>query len=376
MKCANCSAEIKDGSIYCPICGKEAQMINEYSSIEDEFLHSLVREGVKNTNETEMKKTNQTVQKHPKKQKSKTPVLVFTVCCLLLFLLIGKIWIDYKNHHSYDYQLQKARIEKTEHNYESALQYYERALAIVPTDLVSRMELAEIYVLKEEYDAAVILLQEVVQLDRTYKAAYEELITIYVKNEQYDQLKSLAEYTNNKEILKLFEGYLIEAPVIYPNSGKHTSGIKVTIISIDESPIYYTIDGSNPITNGERYLSEIPLKRSGFYTVRAVCKNTKTNLYSEITESKFQLLVMPPSVPIVSLRGTVGLTEPTYLTLTAEEECTLYYTWDGSMPTEASQKYTEPILVPEGNNILSVIAIHDFTGLASPVCRENYVYTP
>ena len=46
MKCANCNAEIKDGSIYCPVCGKEAQMVNGYTSLEDELLHSLLREGI------------------------------------------------------------------------------------------------------------------------------------------------------------------------------------------------------------------------------------------------------------------------------------------------------------------------------------------
>ena len=53
MKCANCNAEIKDGSIYCPVCGKEAQMISGYSSLEDDFLHSLLREDADKANENE-----------------------------------------------------------------------------------------------------------------------------------------------------------------------------------------------------------------------------------------------------------------------------------------------------------------------------------
>ena len=41
MKCANCDAEIKDGSIYCAVCGKEAQKVNAEVSLEDDFLHAL-----------------------------------------------------------------------------------------------------------------------------------------------------------------------------------------------------------------------------------------------------------------------------------------------------------------------------------------------
>ena len=66
MKCANCDAEIKDGSIYCPVCGKEAQMVSGYSSLEDDFLHSLLREDAEGANEN---KNKQKIPTEEKKQK-------------------------------------------------------------------------------------------------------------------------------------------------------------------------------------------------------------------------------------------------------------------------------------------------------------------
>ena len=45
----------------------------------------------------------------------------------------------------------------------------------------------------------------------------------------------------------------------------------------------------------------------------------------------------------------------TFVVITADEGCSIYYTWDGTDPTDTSARYTEPIEVPEGNNILSII---------------------
>ena len=64
------------------------------------------------------------------------------------------------------------------------------------------------------------------------------------------------------------------------------------------------------------------------------------------------------------------------MTLTAEDGCSIYYTWDGTDPTTASARYTEPFEVPEGNNVLSVLVVDKTTGLDSGVYRANFIYYP
>ena len=44
MKCANCGAEIRVGCVYCPVCGKEAQIVSDYNILEDDYLDSLLQE--------------------------------------------------------------------------------------------------------------------------------------------------------------------------------------------------------------------------------------------------------------------------------------------------------------------------------------------
>ena len=45
MKCAKCGAEIKEGCIYCSVCGNAVQIVPDYSVLEDDYLRSLLKEG-------------------------------------------------------------------------------------------------------------------------------------------------------------------------------------------------------------------------------------------------------------------------------------------------------------------------------------------
>ena len=55
--------------------------------------------------------------------------------------------------------------------------------------------------------------------------------------------------------------------------------------------------------------------------------------------------------------------------------CKVYYTWDGTEPTVNSQQYTQPLTMPEGNNILSLVLVNQY-GKSSNVLRCNYIYIP
>lgn len=312
MKCANCDAEIKDGSIYCPVCGKEAQMVNGYTSLEDDFLHSLLREGIKPQSEKKKRVLSQEEQLRARKQKQATPVIV---TCLILAVLVAigivvKLFVDYRNDNSYEYQMKMAQEEMVDHNYESAMEYLARALAIEPGDVDSRMEMAEIYLMKEQYDAAIVLLSEVIRLDNDEKDAYQYLIEIYAEKGQYEQIRSLAEYADDKAVKELFSDYLVENPSISPAGDVFYSELNVTIFSADDHAIYYTIDGTDPVTNGKRYIegAGITLSNSGLYTIRAVCRN-RNNIYSDVVEHDYQIVLMPPEETEVSTEEIMELSE-------------------------------------------------------------------
>ena len=125
-----------------------------------------------------------------------------------------------------------------------------------------------------------------------------------------------------------------------------------------------------------RYFVGNPLvfDESGKYTIAAVCRNDK-GIYSSVTYADFEIELAPPDFAEVSPDGG-RFYEPTLVALTAEDGCSIYYTWDGTDPTTASARYTEPFEVPEGNNVLSVLVVDKKTGLDSGVYRANFIYYP
>ena len=94
-----------------------------------------------------------------------------------------------------------------------------------------------------------------------------------------------------------------------------------------------------------------------------------------MTYADFEIELAPPDFAEVAPDGG-RFYEPTLVTLTAEEGCSIYYTLDGTDPTTASACYTEPFEVPEGNNVLSVLVVDNTTGLDSGVYRANFIYYP
>ena len=386
MKCEKCGAEMKEGCIYCSVCGNEAQMVPDYSVLEDDYLRKLLEE--ENQPASGTKQTNKTGKKNQKKQNAKNSssqmsnkIPIIIVCCILVIAItagvIAKLVIDHKNANSYDYQVEMAQQEAIDKNYENALQYYKTALALKPDDMKVRLAMADIYMQQKSYDAAMVLLIEIIDMDELNLEAYKNLIQIYDEKEDYDSIAELSDGITNIEILALFDEYLVAAPVISPVEGTYNEYKDVTIFSMEGFDIYYTMDGSTPdATNGIFYDEDegIHLDEAGMYRIQAVCVNKK-GICSEVASAKYKIEILAPEYATVTPDGG-RIAYGTQVTITAEKDCSIYYTWDGTDPTEQSAKYEAPLDIPYGNNILSVLVVNDKTGLDSGVYRTNFIYYP
>ena len=81
MKCAKCGAELKEGCLYCSVCGHEAQMVNGYSVLEEDYLKALLTdEASKDTSSEETENQNKKAEGHHKKKKQ-TPWIVLRLRC-------------------------------------------------------------------------------------------------------------------------------------------------------------------------------------------------------------------------------------------------------------------------------------------------------
>ena len=76
-ECAKCGAEIKEGCIYCSVCGNAVQIVPDYSVLEDDYLRSLLKEEESAGKEPAPAQAKQQKLKQPQRKK-KSPAAHFS----------------------------------------------------------------------------------------------------------------------------------------------------------------------------------------------------------------------------------------------------------------------------------------------------------
>ncbi len=400
MKCANCGAELKVGCVYCSVCGKEAQIVSDYNLLEDDFLRGLLKEKKEKIQKRHLSGKKEKIQKKhlsgekekiqkkhlsekkgkegsagkqkAGRKKKKKPMWILAVAALLILVMGVVILVQYTWNHSYEHQIKKAESYQSRKDYRNAEKCLKRALELDSGSEDARVRLAEVYVWQEEYEKARELLLELLEQNGKNQEIYERLIQVYKVQEDYEAIEELSRDITDVKILELFDGYLAKPPAFEPEGGTYQEEIEVELTGDRDCKIYYTLDGSDP-KEGKEYTGPILLEPGKRIWIRAVSRN-KFGVYGEEEQERFTINLKKPEMPHVMPSGG-SFYVPQAITITAPEECKVYYTWDGTAPTQASEQYTEPIGMPEGNNVLSLILVDKY-GMTSDVLKCNYVYIP
>lgn len=388
MKCANCGAEIKVGCIYCSVCGKEAQIVSDYNLLEDDFLRNMLQEREENIRKKaagEALKKQQPQESHPKnidgqngkagkqKRKVKKRVVFAVVSIILLVVLIVVIvlMVNHSKENSYDYQMEQARAYVRDMNYRAAQESVNRALELDGDSLEAKLLLADIYVLRGDEDKALALFEEICREHTDNKEAYVKLIGLYDSKKDYESILKLSEEAE-EGMGGLFSEYLPGTPEFDTEEGVYTEEFYVGISVEEGNAIYYTLDGTDP-RQGMEYQAPILVGPGETVKIRAVARNGY-ELYGDEIAGEFETEPEKPEKPRVSPSGG-SFYDAQEITVTVPVGCKVYYTWDGTTPDTSAAQYTQPIAMPEGNNILSLVAVNQY-GLHSDVLKCNYIYMP
>jgi C1A family cysteine protease len=135
----------------------------------------------------------------------------------------------------------------------------------------------------------------------------------------------------------------------------------------EEGTIYYTLDGTNPTINSNRYTT--PFNISSNTIIKYIGQDLAGNI-SNINTAEYIIDRTPPTAT-ASPSGHWFNTQKT-INITSNEPGKIYYTLDDSTPTETSKLYTAPFLITS-NTTLKFIA-QDLAGNFSPVYTEDYNY--
>lgn len=135
---------------------------------------------------------------------------------------------------------------------------------------------------------------------------------------------------------------LIEYSVSYLG-GK--ASIKLTAAN-SKNKIYYTTNGKKPTTSSTVYKNEISVSKET--TLRAIEVNKKKKTVATLK------ITIEPRVSKVNISVEEGVGKSTVKLTTYDSNAKIYYTTDGSKPTNKSKLYTKPIKIIKNCKVRAV----------------------
>lgn len=221
-----------------------------------------------------------------------------------------------------------------------------------------------------------------------------------------DGMDTSASYTNSEVATTTFtfkpdERVTFDRPEIKLNkteAANRATDVTFTIegVPVDGAVVKYTVDGSDPIgsdtatvyTSGEAISVTAPdMNTQEIVTIKAAVVATDTKKYynSEVAEATvtFAGKVVAPAAPTITLKSGDNTLEngakvefgtKVSMEIAAAEGTTIYYTKDGSDPTDKSEQYKETVTLSsekvEGETV-TVKAIAAKDGKVSPVATAT-----
>lgn len=277
MQCPNCGLELKPGSLFCEGCGREVQIVPDYDPL-DELIIGQEKPEEKKRKE----KQNQTVREEetkPQKRIRFPAVWGFTLAGIVLcFTVFLSAYYAISRGSDYGYQLKKgtALLEKEE--YASALPYLKKAQMLQNQGEGADSEvlryLARAYAHLDAGELAAECMRKAVRLENDNPDLYLEWMEILNLTGQTKEIDKVIEGCSNKEIRSLLLPYRIEKPVSSLPEDTYSHYVKVELTA-DYGSVYYTLDGTEPTEESQRYEGPIELLEEGETLLSAVAINKK-----------------------------------------------------------------------------------------------------
>lgn len=385
MLCPKCGTQMEDGKLYCEQCGMEIRIVPDYEpELENSIRETLstvaeeIRpEGVKESDreadrnrriEDEFLKENRIFQGITSRKRILITVLGAVLMALLFILLVTFIYQNY----SISYQRGEAEQAMDKEQYEQALSYLARARKLDGDDnnQLTLLE-AQCYIGLGDREYAAQLLENAIishAMDEdTLNRFYDLLIPVLDEKEEYERINELLLASNDRKLQTRFQQYLAMKPEFGYATGNYEQVISLKITANTTGTIYYTTDGSMPDQSSEVYTAPLLLD-PGEHRIRAVFVNDY-GIVSEEAENYYLIDVAVPEKPIVSLESG-DYHEPCTIEVTSVEEGKIYYTTDGSKPTENSLLYTQPIDMPLGRTNYRFAVISEDQVMSEVVYRS------
>ena len=291
-------------------------------------------------------------------------------------IVIGAIGflIFYLSQHVYEdnssvYQASLAREAAAQGNYVDAIDHMEKALLLDDTDTSLKFTLVDYYFKIDEQEKGLLMLWEIIYAkDINSVQAYRQLIDYYAANKEYGKIEEILSNCEDETVLAQFSEYLAEAPEFSEEPGTYDQVLWVKLSSVSNGTIYYTLDGADPTTESEVYTSPIYMDL-GIYEINAIFVNNY-GIQSDISNGVFTVDVRKPEPPLVTPESG-EYNEPEMIEAEGIKFGVVYYTTDGTIPTDESTEYVGPIPMPLGHSHFIFLS-YSQEGVAGDIADIEY----
>lgn len=374
MKCPNCGEELKEDYLYCEKCGADIHIVPDFDPTIEYNIHKnlagIVEEVAQQTNSQDNREMD--VKKNiNEKRHCKTLLILCSLAVLVLLTMTIIGGVIRQRYNSVDYQLKEALSYLNQGKEAEAVIYYERAVDLDGENASIRLKLAEVYGKLGEETLYLNQLKTVATstyaTENEVEQAYTKVIGYYKAKEDYEAINQLLLQCNNPNVLNANQSYMAKAPEFSYQEGVYAEVVPLKLTSNATGIIYYTLDGTKPDQESEIYTSPIFLD-TGDYEVSSMFVN-EYGIASEVLTKKYHIDVIKPAAPTVQVYSG-EYTYPVMITVD-EHEGTVYYTTDGSIPTELSLEYVAPIPMPLGKSTYRFV-LYTEEGVAGDVTDREF----
>lgn len=274
----------------------------------------------------------------------------------------------YQNNSS-SYQAELAASFAAEGNYADAITHMERSVMLSSENTSLKYQLAEYYFQNAEEEKGVLMLWEIIYAkDVNYQAAYRRIIDYYASKQDYAMIEEILSNCEDMIIVNQFQNYMANEPQFSSQGGTYDEIVYLKLSSNSEGTIYYTMDGTMPTYESPVYKEPLVLDL-GIYKINAIFVNSY-GIESDVVSMTYTIDIRVPNPPNVILEGG-NYTIPELIEVDVQTYCTVYYTTDGTIPTNTSTEYTGPVPMPLGTSHFTFIA-YSQEGIPGEVTEVDY----
>ena len=157
----------------------------------------------------------------------------------------------------------------------------------------------------------------------------------------------------------------IEKPELSLPSGEYNNVVNVEIKADKDATIYYAVYKQGDEVTYSEYKEDVEIAQLGEFILTAYFINEEGKV-SYKASCTYKIIEGENAAPVVTPEeGTYK--EPTKITIQVPEDGKVYFTYDGTEPTEASEEYKEPVDMLKGVNTFKAISIDKYGNKSSVV---------